>query len=126
MKSKPVVDPRSAIDCLLGGRELQPSQHDPPTCQPKSGHTLAAAEAPERDYRSRVVKERLHQAAFRENVMTAYEHYSAVCRLRRVELVEVAHIVPDSLGGRPIVTNGMTMCKLHHAAFRPQRARALS
>ena len=78
---------------------------------------LAAAEAPEREYRSRVVKERLHQAGFRESVMTAYENHCAVCRLKRVELVEAAHIVPDSNGGPPVVTNGMAMCKLHHAAF---------
>lgn len=78
---------------------------------------LAAAEAPEREYRSRVVKERLHQAGFRENVMAAYANHCAVCRLKRVELVEAAHIVPDSLGGPPVVTNGMAMCKLHHAAF---------
>lgn len=79
--------------------------------------TLAAAEAPEREYRSRVVKERLHQAGFRENVMTAYANHCAVCRLKRVELVEAAHIVPDSLGGPPVVMNGMALCKLHHAAF---------
>ena len=78
---------------------------------------LAAAEAPEREYRSRVVKQRLHQAGFRESVMTAYESHCAVCRLKRVELVEAAHIVPDSHGGPPVVTNGMAMCKLHHAAF---------
>jgi putative restriction endonuclease len=77
----------------------------------------AAAEAPEREYRSRVVKERLHQAGFRESVMTAYTNHCAVCRLKRVELVEAAHIVPDSLGGPPVVTNGMALCKLHHAAF---------
>jgi putative restriction endonuclease len=81
---------------------------------------LAAAEAPEREYRSRVVKERLHQAGFRESVMSAYENHCAVCRLRRTELVEAAHIVPDSLGGPPVVTNGMAMCKLHHAAFDRQ------
>ena len=77
----------------------------------------AAAEAPEREYRSRVVKERLHQAGFRENVMTAYANHCAVCKLKRVELVEAAHIVPDSLGGPPVVTNGLALCKLHHAAF---------
>lgn len=78
---------------------------------------LAAAEAPEREYRSRVVKERIHQAGFRETVMTAYQNHCAVCRLKRFELVEAAHIVSDSQGGPPIVTNGMAMCKLHHAAF---------
>ena len=78
---------------------------------------VAAAEAPAREYRSRAVKERLHQAGFRENVMRAYTNHCAVCRLKRVELVEAAHIVPDSLGGPPVVTNGMALCKLHHAAY---------
>jgi putative restriction endonuclease len=78
---------------------------------------VAAAEAPQREYRSRIVKDRLHQAGFRENVMAAYTNHCAVCRLKRVELVDAAHIVPDSLGGPPVVTNGMALCKLHHAAF---------
>ena len=78
---------------------------------------LAAAEAPEREYRSRVVKERIHQAGFRETVMTAYQNHCAVCKLKRPELAEAAPLGPDSQGGPPIVTNGMAMCKLHHAAF---------
>jgi putative restriction endonuclease len=78
---------------------------------------FAAAEAPAREYRSRVVKERIHQAGFRETVMAAYTNHCAVCRLKRVELVEAAHIVPDSLGGPPVISNGMALCKLHHAAF---------
>jgi putative restriction endonuclease len=78
---------------------------------------LVASEAPAREYRSRVVKDRIHQAGFRETVMSAYTNHCAVCRLKRVELVEAAHIVPDSLGGPPVVTNGMALCKLHHAAF---------
>lgn len=76
-----------------------------------------AAEAPERAYRSQVVKTRIHQAAFRENVMTAYASHCAVCKLRRAELVEAAHIISDSDGGPPVVNNGMGLCKLHHAAF---------
>ena len=76
-----------------------------------------AAEAPEQGYRTQVVKSRIHQAAFRENVMTAYANHCTVCKLKRVELVEAAHIVADSDGGPPVVTNGMAMCKLHHAAF---------
>ena len=76
-----------------------------------------AAEAPEREYRSRVVKSRIHQAGFRERVMAAYRNHCAVCRLKRSELVEAAHIVPDAAGGPPQVSNGMALCKLHHAAF---------
>ena len=25
--------------------------------------------------------------------------------------------MPDSAGGQPVVTNGLSMCKIHHAAF---------
>jgi putative restriction endonuclease len=76
-----------------------------------------AAEVPDRAYRAQVVMRRIHQAQFRQRVMTAYRSHCAICRLKRPELVEAAHIVPDSLGGPAIVSNGMAMCKLHHAAF---------
>jgi putative restriction endonuclease len=32
-------------------------------------------------------------------------------------LLEAAHIMPDSKGGAPRVSNGLCLCKLHHAAF---------
>ncbi len=39
-------------------------------------------------------------------------------RLRNAELLDAAHIVPDSAaGGEPRVSNGIALCKLHHAAF---------
>jgi putative restriction endonuclease len=41
-----------------------------------------------------------------------------VCRLRRHELLEAAHIVADAdLLGVPTITNGIALCMLHHAAF---------
>jgi putative restriction endonuclease len=76
-----------------------------------------AADAPTREYRAHVVRARMHQARFREAVMRAYQRCCAVCRLRRSELVEAAHIVGDAEGGEPVVTNGLALCKLHHAAF---------
>lgn len=76
-----------------------------------------AADAPSRAYRAHIVRARMHQARFREAVMRAYRNCCAVCRLRRAELVEAAHIVGDADGGEPVVTNGMALCKLHHAAF---------
>lgn len=81
-----------------------------------TGHA-AAAEEPERRYRNSVVKHRLHQARFREAVLRAYVRTCAFCRLRRPELVEAAHIVGDARGGPPLVPNGVTLCRLHHAAF---------
>ncbi|HOX33642.1 MAG TPA: HNH endonuclease, partial [Spirochaetales bacterium] len=39
-------------------------------------------------------------------------------RLRHPELLDAAHIVPDSDDrGTPIVQNGLSLCKIHHAAY---------
>lgn len=75
------------------------------------------AEQPERRYRNSIVKHRLHQARFREAVLHAYVRTCAFCRLKRSELVEAAHIVADARGGPPVVPNGVSLCRLHHAAF---------
>lgn len=76
-----------------------------------------ASEETERRYRSSVIRQRLHQARFREAVLRAYQTRCAICRLRRAELVDAAHIVSDAEGGQPVVPNGLALCKLHHAAF---------
>ena len=70
-----------------------------------------------RAYSDRVVRERLHQPVFRAQVLAAYENRCALCRLRHPELLDAAHIRGDADGGEPVVTNGIAMCKLHHAAF---------
>lgn len=63
-------------------------------------------------------KRRLHQPVFRATVMRAYETRCAVCALGHSELLDAAHVVPDSHeDGIPSVTNGLAMCKIHHAAF---------
>jgi putative restriction endonuclease len=41
-----------------------------------------------------------------------------MCRLKHRELLDAAHIIPDlDEAGEPRVTNGLALCKLHHAAF---------
>jgi putative restriction endonuclease len=71
-----------------------------------------------RRYATRVFRQRLHQQAFRERVVRAYHHHCAVCRLSRDELLEAAHIVPDTDPlGVPSVPNALALCKLHHGAF---------
>lgn len=70
-----------------------------------------------RAYAERVQRERLHQPLFRARVIVAYEQRCAICRLRRVELLDAAHIKPDSEGGLPIVPNGIALCRIHHGAF---------
>lgn len=71
-----------------------------------------------RRYATRQFQHRLHQREFRERVVRAYQHHCAVCRLRRDELLDAAHIVPDADPlGVPSVPNGLALCTLHHAAF---------
>jgi putative restriction endonuclease len=73
----------------------------------------------ERRYALRVVKQRLHQASFREAVMYAYGGRCAVSGLPESRLLDAAHIVADSdeMMGHPVVTNGIPLSKIHHAAF---------
>ena len=71
-----------------------------------------------RAYITRLTQVRLHQQSFRERVIDAYREQCACCRLRHIQLLDAAHIVPDSdPEGEPIVPNGISLCKLHHAAF---------
>ena len=70
-----------------------------------------------RRYVTRELQVRLHQRSFRERVLRAYRSRCAVCSLRHHELLDAAHIVPDSEAGAPRVPNGLALCKLHHAAF---------
>lgn len=79
---------------------------------------LEYPEAGIRRYVTREFKARLHQQSFRERVLHAYREQCALCRLRHRELLDAAHIVPDSEPeGVPEVRNGLALCKLHHAAF---------
>ncbi|GAA4783806.1 HNH endonuclease [Actinomycetospora chlora] len=66
----------------------------------------------------RLTKLRLHQPVFRAQVLGAYERSCAMCRLRHVELLDAAHIIPDGKErGTPIVPNGLSLCSIHHRAF---------
>lgn len=74
-----------------------------------------------RAYVTRLTVHRLHQATFRERVLRAYRSQCAICRLRHTELLDAAHILPDSdPRGEPVVSNGLSLCKLHHAAYDRQ------
>jgi putative restriction endonuclease len=70
-----------------------------------------------REYATRTVRHRLFQAEFRRRVVDAYRQRCALCSLRHRELLDAAHITADSDAGDPIVSNGLALCKLHHAAF---------
>lgn len=76
------------------------------------------AEEGRRRYVTSLVRRRLHQRAFRERVLEAYRTQCSFCRFRHEELLDAAHIIPDTdLGGEPLVRNGLALCKFHHAAF---------
>jgi putative restriction endonuclease len=79
--------------------------------------TLPAA--PERRYALREIKQRLHQASFRDAVLAAYGGRCAISRLPEPRLLDAAHIVVDADEqlGQPVVTNGLPLSKIHHAAF---------
>lgn len=82
-----------------------------------SGVSDTGADA-RRAYITASVRNRLHQRGFRERVLRAYREKCAFCRLRHLELLEAAHIIPDGEpDGEPIVKNGISLCKFHHAAF---------
>lgn len=71
-----------------------------------------------RSYVTATTRVRLHQRSFRERVIAAYRSQCSLCRLRHDELLDAAHIIPDSSPeGEPHVSNGIALCKLHHAAF---------
>jgi len=78
----------------------------------------ATLPADQRAYAERTVKARLHQPAFRAKVMHAYARSCAICSLKHVELLDAAHIIPDvERDGFANVTNGLSLCKIHHAAY---------
>src|SRR5262249_12216902 len=73
----------------------------------------------ERRYALRSVKQRLHQASFREAVIAAYSGRCALSGLPEPLLLDAAHIVADKDEklGQPVVPNGIPLSKIHHAAF---------
>lgn len=71
-----------------------------------------------REYVTRAVLTRIHQRSFRDRVLRAYQTRCSICRLRHADLLDAAHITPDAdIRGEPVVSNGLSLCKIHHAAF---------
>ena len=80
--------------------------------EPKGDHPLT------RSYGTQLMKTRLHQARFRMRVLSAYQQQCAMCRLKHPKLLDAAHITPDSdVSGEPVVSNGLSLCRIHHGAF---------
>jgi putative restriction endonuclease len=73
---------------------------------------------PDRAYALQLTQRRLHQPVFRTRVLRAYADTCAICRLRHADLLDAAHILPDThANGLPVVPNGLALCKIHHAAY---------
>ena len=80
---------------------------------------VAPESVSERRYALQTVKQRLHQASFREAVITAYNGRCALSGLPEQRLLDAAHIISDKDErlGQPVVPNGLPLSKIHHAAF---------
>ncbi|WP_309131256.1 HNH endonuclease [Brevibacterium sp.] len=88
-------------------------QEDVPDLREYSTLEIAA-----RKYIYRLAKTRVHQPVFRSTVLMAYKNRCAVCNLAHPQLLDAAHIVADrETNGIASVVNGLSMCKIHHAAF---------
>ena len=68
-------------------------------------------------YATYEAQRRLHQAEFRQRVLKAYRSQCAICHLKHRELLDAAHIIPDSKGGKPEISNGLSLCRIHHGAY---------
>ena len=73
----------------------------------------------ERRYALRAVKQRLHQASFREAIISAYNGRCALSGLPEPLLLDAAHIISDKNErlGQPVIPNGIPLSKIHRAAF---------
>jgi len=83
------------------------------------GSVAAPSDVGDRRYAMREVKQRLHQASFREAILSAYRGSCAISGLPTPQLLDAAHIIPDGDEeyGAPVVPNGLALSKIHHAAF---------
>lgn len=100
----------------------QPGHHQFTLMADSAGlHTFSEdplARTVRREYVTRSVLQRLHQQQFRRMVLRAYREQCAICRLRHVQLLDAAHILPDRHPrGEAAVPNGLGLCKIHHSAY---------
>ncbi|MGB3747321.1 MAG: HNH endonuclease [Rhodanobacter sp.] len=99
---------RHALKAMVGFG--QPAAH---------GGAAFPDEQPARRYALSAVKQRLHQATFRQAVLNAYDGRCALTGLPEPMLLDAAHIISDKHEalGQPVVPNGLPLSKIHHAAF---------
>lgn len=79
---------------------------------------ISSIREPERLYNERMTRVRVHQQLFRTRVLRAYADRCAMCKLHHPRLLDAAHIIPDGQPeGQPVIPNGLSLCKIHHAAY---------
>ena len=54
---------------------------------------------------------------FRALTTGAYIHSSTLFRLKHSDLLNAAQMIANKRKGEPVVSNGLSLCKIHHAAF---------
>jgi putative restriction endonuclease len=59
----------------------------------------------------------IHRPLFRARVLAAYESRCAICHLPYDQLLDAATIRRHTDGGELIVSNGISLCGLHHGAY---------
>lgn len=108
-----IGDDRSSRKFVLDFR----NSDDPARVFDPSLNAIPSSEI-QKQYSIQQTKRRVHQPAFRARVIKAYVEQCAICRLQHANLLDAAHILPDSHElGKPIVSNGLSLCKIHHAAY---------
>lgn len=100
----------------------EPQFHQFVVAHETSQHLISSSEpAPvleiAKSYNERIAKVRYHQPLFRARVIHAYGERCAICRLPFAQLLDAAHIKADSEGGPARVSNGLSLCKIHHGAY---------
>lgn len=86
-----------------------PDPSDPK--QPSPGPDVTPA------YRAALRKVRLHQRRFRRLLLQHGPRECAYCGLDVLQVLEAAHLIPDSHGGASSLDNGRLLCANHHRAF---------
>ncbi|MGP9538126.1 HNH endonuclease [Brachybacterium sp. AOP43-C2-M15] len=120
------------LDALTATREARATSRRADWHNPYLGSLLGAGDAPdmessepvadedvefERRYIQRVTRQRLHQAPLRAAALRRYGARCMYCGLDIEEVLEAAHIIPDSRGGAARTDNIRILCANHHTAL---------
>ena len=127
-----VLDDPEFLRALITTREARATSRRADWHNPYLGSLLGTSGAPaeeesepvkvedvefERRYIERVTKHRLHQAPLREAALRRYGIRCVYCGLDVEQVLEAAHVIPDSEGGAASTDNIRILCANHHTAL---------